>query len=71
MASQFQKPQPKVTKHKIKGNLRKHIEAEHEKKRNHVCRECGYAASQKVSLMRHIEGVHKKVRNHGELEESQ
>ena len=35
-----------------------------EKIRNHVCGQCGYAASQKPHLKRHIEAVHENIRNH-------
>ena len=41
-----------------------HIKSVHENIRNHVCGECGYAASRKDTLRRHIEGVHKNIRNH-------
>ena len=47
-----------------KGNLKQHIKAIHEKIKNHICKECGYAASQKNMLKKHIEVVHKNIRNH-------
>ena len=42
--------------------MKKHIEAEHEKIRNHVCGECGYAASLKSELKKHIEAIHKNIK---------
>ena len=44
--------------------LKRHIEAVHEKIKNHVCRECGYAASRKDALKHHIEAVHENIKNH-------
>ena len=47
-----------------KGGLKKHLEAVHEKIKNHVCKLCGYAASAKSTLNIHINAVHEKLRNH-------
>ena len=41
-------------------NLRNHIKGVHEKVRDHVCGECGYASSLKSGLKRHEETMHGK-----------
>ena len=40
-------------------SLKSHIKAVHDKIRNHVCGECGYAASQKINLKKHKNMVHR------------
>ena len=39
-----------------------HVEGVHKNLRNHVCGECGYAASYNGDLKKHVEGVHKNMR---------
>ena len=46
-----------------KENVKKHIEAVHEKTK-HVCKYCGYAATHRISLKRHIEAVHEDMKEH-------
>ena len=46
----------------IKGVYEMHIKAVLENIRNHVCAECGYAASMKSNLKQHIELFHEKIR---------
>ena len=41
-----------------KNNLKRHVKAVHDKMRNHVCEECGHAASLKVHLKNHMAWVH-------------
>ena len=43
---------------------KRRINGAHEKIRNHVCGECGYAASRKSNLKKHIEAVHENIRKY-------
>ena len=44
--------------------LMRHIKSVHRNIRNHVCGECGYAASEKGTLKQHIKAVHEKIKKH-------
>ena len=39
--------------------LQNHIKTVHERIRDHVCQECGYATSEKGHLREHMKGIHK------------
>ena len=47
-----------------KGNLTRHIETVHEKRRDHACPHCPSAFGQKGDLKTHIKVVHEKRRDH-------
>ena len=51
-------------KSNLKRDIKSPIEAVHEKIRNHVCKLCGKAYTQKVNLKIHIEGVHENLKTH-------
>ena len=40
--------------------MRIHIKHMHDKIKDHICEECGYAASEKGDLKKHIDAVHNK-----------
>ena len=47
----------------IRDHFNSHIKGVHEKARDHVCGECGYAFSEKGVLKRHKEAMHGKRDN--------
>ena len=47
----------------LSGDLKKHIRSQHEKIKDHVCEDCGYATSYKTALKVHRVCVH----NMGEM----
>ena len=42
--------------------MKKHVKAIHDKIRDHICKECGFAAAERNNLNRHIKRMHDDVR---------
>ena len=42
----------------LQTNLKRHVDAVHKDLRGHICKECGYAASQKATLNAHMVTIH-------------
>ena len=45
-------------------DINRHVRALHEKIKDQICKECGFAFSRKDSLKRHVKIVHLKERDH-------